>query len=43
MQTAGKDALITLCLGVVALWGVLSLLPARQPAMAGGDSRITDA
>jgi len=43
LQTAGKDALITLCLGVVAVWGVLSLLPVRQPAMAAGDSRITDA
>jgi predicted MFS family arabinose efflux permease len=42
LQAAGKDALIMLCLGVVASWGVVSLLPARQPAM-GGDSRITDA
>lgn len=42
LQAAGKDALITLCLGVVACWGVLSLLPARRPAVAGADSRITD-
>ncbi len=43
LQAAGKDALITLCLGVIACWGVLSLLPAGRPAVAGADSRITDA
>jgi predicted MFS family arabinose efflux permease len=43
LQAGGTNALITLCLGVLACWGVLSLLPARQPAVAGGDSRITDA
>ncbi|MEJ2532480.1 MAG: MFS transporter [Halioglobus sp.] len=43
LQAGGTHALITLCLGVLACWGVLSLLPARQPEMTGGDSRITDA
>ena len=43
LQAAGKDALITLCLAVIACWGVLSLLPAGRPAVAGADRRITDA